>query len=162
MKLKSILLFALIAFFSGTTFAQAKKKKSPIDGRIYSITLIDENKKKTEPIKDEASFLAGKFKSTYLIQAQFMQTDYEVEVDSSSGTPVYTFTVEAKTESQERFSWEGIIDGDNISGTAIIRKKGKIQHSYTFKGTQKNKKKTKPTPKPTTTNTPVDTTKKED
>ncbi|MCX6295451.1 MAG: hypothetical protein NTX97_05200, partial [Bacteroidetes bacterium] len=144
-------------------FAQAKKK-GPIDGRVYTIKLIEEGKKKAEPVNDEIGFLpAGKFKSSFMLQAQFTQADFENEVDSTSGSAVYKITVEAKNEDQGRFSWEGTIEGDNISGTATIRKKGKIIHTYTFTGTQKNKKKVKPAPKAVVAPvTPlVDSTKKE-
>jgi len=145
MKKIGLLSLLIISFF--TAFAQAKKK-SPIDGRIYTITLTEEGKKKTEPIKDDMTFVAvGKFKSNYLIQAQFQQTEYEYEVDSTSSSVLIKFTVEAKDADNGRFSWEGTIEADNVSGSAIIRKKGKIIHSYSFTGSQKNKKKAKPAPK---------------
>lgn len=149
----------MLAGISG--FAQ-KKVKSPIDGRIYTMTLTPEGEKKAEPVKDEGSFVQGKFKSTFLMQAGFMQTDYDYEVDSTSGSPVIKFTVEAKNENQERFSWDASLDGDKISGTATIRKKGKIQHTYAITGTWKNKKKPKPQPKtPAIPATPPDSSKTE-
>jgi hypothetical protein len=145
MKKTIVLGLTLLAGISG--FSQ-KKAKSPVDGRIYTITLTPEGEKKAEPVKDEGSFALGKFKSTFMMQAGFPQTDYDYEVDSTSGTPVVKFTVEAKNEeNQERFSWEGTLEGDKITGTAIIRKKGKIQHTYAITGTWKNKKKPKPQPK---------------
>ncbi len=142
-------------------FSQVKKVKSPVDGRIYAITLTEEGaKKKADPIKDDMSFLAGsKFKSNYMLQAQFPQSDYEYEVDSTSGATVIKFNMESKTDDNGRFSWEGSVEGDNISGTAIIRKKGKIVHSYTFTGTHKNKKKVKPAPKAVTPVFAPDSTK---
>jgi len=149
MKLKKLLSLVLIAICSSSLFAQAKKK-SPVDGRIYTIKLLEENKKKAEPISDDASFMAGKFKSNFMFKAQFMQADYEYNTDSTAEVPTFKFTVESKNDEQGRFAWEGTIEGDNISGTASIRKKGKIIHSYTFTGTQKNKKKVKPTPKSST------------
>lgn len=146
--MKKIILFSLIAVNSVTAFAQAKKK-TPVDGRIYAIVLTEEGKKKEEPIKDDISFMpAMKFKSNYMFQAQFPQSEYEFEVDSSASPVTIKFTVEAKDADNGRFSWEGTIEGDNVTGTAIIRKKGKIIHSYTFTGTHKNKKKVKPAPKP--------------
>ena len=157
--MKKIALLLLIATSSITGFAQAKKK-SPIDGRIYAITLTEEGKKKVEPIKDDMTFIAvGKFKSNYLIQAQFPQSDYEYEVDSTASPVAIKFTVESKDADNGRFSWEGTIEGDNVSGTAIIRKKGKIVHSYTFTGTHKNKKKVKPAPKAVTPKVTPDSTK---
>lgn len=158
--MKKVVLLAVITVSSLNVFSQAKKKKSPLDGRIYAIVLTeDSEKKKAEPVKDDISFLpGGKFKSNYMLQAQFPQADYEYEVDSTSGNAV-KFTVEAKTADQGRFSWEGSIEGDNISGTAIIRKKGKIIHSYTFTGTHKNKKKVKPAPKPSATEPSADSVK---
>ncbi len=149
MKFKKLLLLMLIAISSNTLFAQAKKK-SPIDGRIYSIKLLEENKKKAEPFMDDISFMAGKCKSNYMFNAKFMQADYQYETDSTAEVSTFKFTVESNNDAQGRFSWEGTIEGDNISGTASIRKKGKIIHSYTFTGSQKNKKKVKPASKPST------------
>lgn len=149
--MKKYILVSIIAISSISAFAQAKKK-SPIDGRIYAITLTEEGKKKAEPIKDDMTFVAvGKFKSNYMTQAQFPQTEYEYEVDSTASPVAIKFTVEGKDADNGRFSWEGTIEGDNVTGTAIIRKKGKIIHSYTFTGTHKNKKKAKPAPKPAAT-----------
>jgi hypothetical protein len=153
-------LFIAIAFIGvSSVFAQAQKKvKSPLDNRIYTLTLAPEGEKKAEPVKDECSFLpGGKFKSTFLLTAGFQQTDYEYEVDSTSGSPVIKFMVEAKNENQERFSWEGNVNGDDISGTAIIRKKGKIQHTYNMQGKWKNKKKAKPQAKAPVTAAPAAT-----
>lgn len=161
---KKTILLLFVCTVSLAGFAQEKKKKSPIDGRIYSITLTEETekKKKPEPIKDDMTFIAvGKFKSNYLLQAQFPQTDYEYEVDSTSTPVSIKFTVESKNADEGRFSWEGVIEGDNVTGTAIIRKKGKIVHSYTFTGTHKNKKKVKPAPKPAAIVVAPDSTKTE-
>lgn len=161
---KNVILFLLVAS-STFVFAQAKKGKSPIDGKIFSITLTEPDKKKAEPVKDEVSFMTGKFKSMFMTQAGFMgQPDYEYEVDSTSGKVIVKFTVEMKNnDSQERFSWEGTVDDDKIEGTAIIRKKGKIEHTYHFTGTQKNKKKPRPVaPTNKTGNTAADSTKKEE
>ncbi len=145
--MKKIILLAFITISSLPSFAQAKKKH-PLSGRIYAVTLIEEGKKKSDPINDNVSFLAGeKFNTNFMFQAQFPQTDYQSETDTTSGSPVYKFSVESKNSDEGRFSWEGQVEGDNISGTAIIRKKGKIVHSYTFTGTHKNKKKVKPAPK---------------
>lgn len=162
MKKYALLLFVSTLSLAG--FSQEKRKKSPIDGRIYAITLTEESdkKKKPEPIKDDITFIAvGKFKSNYLLQAQFPQTDYEFEVDSTTTPVTMKFTVESKNADEGRFSWEGTIEGDNVTGTAIIRKKGKIVHSYTFTGTHKNKKKVKPAPKPAAPPVTPDSTKVE-
>lgn len=160
-------LLLIMAFITvNASFAQGKKPKSPVDGKIFTVTLTEQDKKKAEPVKDEVSFMTGKFKSNFMMQAGFSgQPDYEYEVDSTSGKTIVKFTVEMKNnDSQERFSWEGTVDDDKIEGTATIRKKGKIEHTYKFSGTQKNKKKAKPAPpapKPTPAETPADTTKKE-
>ncbi|MCW3083877.1 MAG: hypothetical protein JWP12_1243 [Bacteroidetes bacterium] len=156
--MKKTLILALALFAGVAGFAQAKKK-SPIDGRIYSMTLTPQGEKKAEPTKDEASLATNKFKSTFLLQAGFQPTDYEYEIDSTSGTPVIHFTVEAKNENQERFSWDATVDGDAITGTAIIRRKGKIEHTYAITGTWKNKKKPKPQAKPAPKAAAADSTK---
>lgn len=157
--MKKTLILAFVLFIGTAGFAQPKKR-SPIDGRIYTLTLTPQNERKAEPVKDEASFATGKFKSTFMQQASFQPTDYDYEVDSTSGTAVIKFTVEAKNDdSQERFSWDASISGDAITGTAIIRKKGKIQHTYDITGTWKNKKKPKPAPKAAPKAMPADSTK---
>ncbi len=149
--MKKIALLLFVSTLTVAGFAQAKKK-SPIDGRIYAITLTEEKegKKKPEPINDDMTFVpVGKFKSNYMTQAQFPQSEYEFEVDSSATPVTIKFTVESKNADEGRFSWEGTIEGDNVTGMIYIRKKGKIIHTYNFKGTHKNKKKAKPTPKAT-------------
>lgn len=158
--MRKVFLVALSVMIGINSFAQAKKK-SPIDGRIYTVTLKPQNEKKAEAFKDEVSFLAGKFKSTFLLQAGFAPTDYEFEIDSTSGFPIIKFIVEAKNENMERFSWEGSIESENITGTATIRKKGKIQHTYDLTGTWKNKKKVKPQPKTPVVPQTTDSTKTE-
>jgi hypothetical protein len=166
MNLRKLALVSLIALFTTTAFAQAeKKKKSPFDGRIYSITLNEEKegKKKPDPIKEDFSFQPiCKAKSGTLSGEGFMQADYDYEVDSTTTPVSYKFTIEAKDDNNTRFSWEGTLSGDNIEGTAILRKKGKIQHSYNFTGTWKNKKKPKPAPKPAATTAPDSTKKSEE
>jgi hypothetical protein len=147
--MKKLIVIAFV-IATGSVFAQAKKK-SPIDGKIFAITLTaQEEKKKPEPQKDEVSFMLGKCKSLFMGQAGVAaQADYEYEVDSTSGKAIVKFTLESKNEeTQERFSWEGSIDDDKIEGTLTTRKKGKIVKTYNFTGTQKNKKKAKPQPKP--------------
>lgn len=158
--MKRTLIVAFLACASLSGFAQAKKK-SPVDGRIYTVTLTPEGEKKPEPVKDEISFALGKFKSNFMLQAGFQQVEYDYEIDSTSGSQVIKFTVEAKNEAnQERFSWEGTLEGDKITGTSVIRKKGKIQHTYAITGNWKNKKKPKPQPKaPVVPATPPDSTK---
>lgn len=158
--MKKIVIVCLFLGAGIGSFAQGKKVKSPVDGRIYSVTLTEEGKKKKEPEKDEISFMAGKFKTNVLVNSGFVQTDYEFEVDSSETPVAIKFTVEAKNDSQERFSWEGTCSGDQLTGTAILRKKGKIEHTYQVSGTWKNKKKPKPQPKPVATPAPApDSTK---
>jgi hypothetical protein len=153
---KTILLSAALMIGS-FAFAQ-KKQKSPIDGRIYAVTHTEQGKKKTEPIKDDISFMNGKFKSGHLMNMGFTMTDYDYEVDSTASPVTIKFTVEAKNDSQERFSWEGTITDDKVEGTAIMRKKGEIKHTYNFSGNWKNKKKPKPAPKPAAPPAPVDST----
>ncbi len=154
--MKKLLILSLV-ISSTLVFAQGKKAKSPVDGKIFAITLTEQDKKKAEPFKDDVSFMIGKYKSIFMSQAGFVgQPDYEYTVDTTSGRTIVSFTVELKNnETQERFSWEGTVDDDKIEGTAIIRKKGKVEHTYKFSGTQKNKKKPKPAPKaaPVTTET---------
>ncbi len=158
--MKKLSILPILLFVSSTIFAQGKKVKSPVDGKIFAITLTEQDKKKSEPIKDDVSFMTGKYKSMFMTQAGFIgQPDYEYTIDSTSGSVIVKFTVELKNnETQERFSWEGTVNDDKIEGTATIRKKGKIEHTYTFSGTQKNKKKPKPLPKAVPTTNEADST----
>ena len=149
--LKRTVLISSALLLCVTVFAQSKKIKSPVEGKIFSITLTPQNEKKAEPIKDETSFAGDKQKSSFMMQAGFLVADLEYTVDSTSGKAIVNFTSESKNENQERFSWEGSVDDDTITGTVTIRKKGKIERSFTFTGVQKNKKKPKPQPKPAPT-----------
>lgn len=159
--MKKLLILSLAVLTCGSTFAQ-KKVKPPVEGRIYSLTLTEEKeskKKAPEPFKDEIAFIVNvKFKSTFMMNAGFSQTDYTFEVDSSSSPVTIKWSVEAKNDANGRFSWEGTITDDAIEGTAVIRKKGKIEHTYNFTGTWKNKKKPKPAPKPAAVPATTDST----
>jgi hypothetical protein len=165
MNFRKIAFVALIALSTTPAFAQAeKKKKSPFDGRVYALSIQEEKegKKKPDPLREDLTFVpVCKAKCQMMMEAGFAQVDYEYETDSTTTPVSYKFTIEAKDADNTRFSWEGTISGDNIEGTAILRKKGKIQHSYNFTGTWKNKKKPKPAPKPAA-GAPADSTKKSD
>jgi hypothetical protein len=156
--MKKAIVLSVSLLVAVSSYAQ-KKQKSPVDGRIYAVTLTEQDKKKAEPQKDDLSFMAGKFKSNFMIQSGFVQVDYDYEVDSTASPVSIKFSAEAKNEgSQERFSWEGTIVDDKITGTAIMRKKGKIEHTYNFTGNWKNKKKPKPAPKVTAPSIKPDST----
>lgn len=142
--MKKTLVLFVCALTGITGFAQGKKVKSPLDGRIYSLTITEEGKKKAEPFKDDLSFVLGKIKANTLINEGFTQVEYSYEVDSSASPLEIKFSAEAKNEDkQTRFSWEGTCSEDKISGTAILRKKGKIEKTFQMEGVWKNKKKTK-------------------
>jgi hypothetical protein len=138
---KNLFACTLIALFlSLNASAQTPKKKDELDQRVYNITLVKDNTKKPRPKEDLLSFKGGKLKSDFVTEEGFPSGPYDIEVDSTSGPRTVTFIAEIKLD-KEVFTWEGKIVGEAIEGTCNISKKGEIKESYTFTGTQKNKKK---------------------
>lgn len=137
---KIVTLIAAIALVS-FGFAQKKPTSGPLDKKSYIIELVQDGKKKAEPIKDELKFAAAKMSAKMITEEGFKANIYDASPDSSATPITVSFSCEAKGESADNtFKWEGTITEDAIEGTAAIYKKGKVKKSYTFSGTLKGKK----------------------
>lgn len=138
---RSILLLLLAA--PAVLFAQGPKKL-PLDGRKFKTELIEDGKKK--PLdEEELTFNMGKFKSSLFSDPSWGFTKggkYEITRDSttSDGVKIYSWVAELTNESEEKLSWSGMVNGDNIDGTMeFINKKGQVKRTYSFTGEVKKK-----------------------
>jgi hypothetical protein len=138
-----ITLSLVLAFSVTGLFAQAKKKVTPLDGKVYIVEIIKEGKKKPETSEDPFKFTNGKFKSTQFydwgLDAGTFDCAYE---DSTADVKVVKFTAEMKDKGNgDIATFEGTVRNDSIQGTAAIKsKKGKLRDNYLFSGSVKQKK----------------------
>ena len=127
--------------FSSFVFIQGKKVTGPLDGKKFTILLVQGGKKE---IPDEMSFTSGKCKTTYFTKEyEFPAKLYDVTYIDSTNTDKrnYEFTWESMNEWKEKIALTATIEGDEIEGTAeVVGKKGKTTKTYTFTGKLKKKK----------------------
>lgn len=143
--IKISVIFAFLAFNSKAN-AQAKQKDE-LDGKIFTVEVTEEKEGKDpgKPYADEISFKSQKFRAKFATDAGFAANVYEATMDSTVAERPIEFSVETKLpDSQERFSCEGVVKGNQIEGTAYYMKKGKTKMTYKFTGELKSKK---PAPK---------------
>ena len=126
-----------------TLLAQAPKKL-PLDGKKFIAEIIEDGKKKPlDP--DDLTFNSGKFKSSLFADVgwDFIKAGkYEITKDSTTadGVKIYSWVVDLVNESEEKLSWSGSINNEDIEGTIdLVNKKGVTKKSYTFTGRLKKK-----------------------
>ena len=137
------LLAAMLFLSTEHTFSQAQKKAKDkvLVNKIYTVEFAETTGKKVgEKYNDEISFKSEKLNSKFMTTTNhFPAASYTVEVDSSSTPHTITFTSESKNTDGEDIKWEGTIAGDEVDGTAIISKKGKVKREYAYAGILKVK-----------------------
>ncbi len=135
-------LFILTLSILPFTLMAQKPLKGPLDGKIYSVEITKEGKKKPINPSDDLKFAAGKFKSTCEDFNDFKTGIYKIaSIDSSNASSkVYSWSAELINESKETMTWSGTITGEEIEGTAeLANTKGVTKYSYTFSGKLKGK-----------------------
>lgn len=145
--MKNTLLYlfaAAIAFFYADKglYAQKKVKDKVLVNKVFVVELTETTGKKVgKMVTEELSFKGDKLNSKTMTSVNhFPPALYTVTVDSSSTPPDVTFISEGKNPDGEDVKWEGIVTGDEIEGTAVISKKGKVKKEYAYTGTLKEKK----------------------
>lgn len=138
---------AMVVFvfmFNTSSKVYAQKKEKLLGEKQFDIELTEQGKKKTPaPVKDQLLFRADKISSSYMMREYvFTASGYKATADSTSGSPVITFTSDSKNADGDLLKWNGTVTGEAMEGTAVITdKKGKSKAEYTFKGQQKKFKK---------------------
>lgn len=135
--LLSYLIF-LCAFSSA--YSQRRPKDKILDKKEFKIMMEHQEgkeKKRKEPFEDELSFRSNKAWSRAMQGADngsFLRGAYAVKKEEVMGEHIYHFQIINKNSKGMSLKWEGKVFGDQIEGTAIVSKKGKIKEEYTFKG----------------------------
>ena len=145
----SLSMLATAVFLSAAgnvALAQKKVKDKVLAGKIYTVEMAETTGKKVgKKDNDEISFKSEKLNSKFITTSvHFPAAPYIVTVDSTSTPPDITFTSEGKNTEGEDIKWEGVITGDDIEGTAVVSKKGKVKREFSYTGTLKVKGKKKP------------------
>lgn len=151
--------FALLILSGSGAFAQTKQKDA-LDGKTFTVDVTEEKEGKsgTKTITDEFFFKSSKFKAKIASDNGFTNNIYEATQDTMAADKPIEFSIETKdAETQERFSCEGVVKGNQIEGTAYYIRKGKTKMTYTFTGQLKEKPVKKAPVKPAPTPTPTDT-----
>ena len=149
MKKSPVILFVSILLMSAiTAFAQKKKEKSPVDGKIYDVTIFEVKAGKSgKSLPDQISFKTQKVKSKVIEEKiDWTAVKYTITSDSSytesegDAMRAIAFEAEATNENDETLKWSGTINNASIDGTIVLSKKGKTKKEFTFSGTEKAKK----------------------
>lgn len=114
--------------------------KGPLDGKTFVVDLYKVGKTKLYD-HDDLKFNAGKFKSALFADWGFTKASkYQITVDSTSATKVYSWAVEAINDIKETMTWSGTITGEDIEGTTdLVNAKGETKYNFTFTGKLKGK-----------------------
>ena len=134
-KITCILALSFLA--ARPVLAQKKEKDKELDKKVMLIEITEEGKKKSSP--DELSFANNKMKSKMFDEKKFKADAYTVTVDSSSGEKTITFDATLKNDSEEELVWNGTLKENDVEGTAVLSKKGKVKKNYSFTGSLKQK-----------------------
>lgn len=124
--------------------SQTRPKDKLLDKKEFSILMEhqeEKENKRQEPFEDELSFRPNKAWSKVMQGAdsgRFLRGDYAVRKEEVMGEYIYHFQIINKNAKGMSLKWEGKVFGDEIEGTAIISKKGKVKDEYTFSGSLKD------------------------
>jgi len=142
-KIFGLICVALICV-AGSSFAQKNKSEKPLDGLNFDVKItVEAQAKPTKPMEEILSFKSNKLKSKALAEKyKFKAGEYTATIDESNPEePVITFDAAMFGETPEDvLTWHGTVTGEDIEGTAIWTKKGKVKKSFAFVGIQKKKK----------------------
>lgn len=142
---KNLFILSLNFFFLILTCSAQGPSKGPLDGKKF-IAEITENGKKKPWEPDDLSFNAGKFKCPLFADQGWgfsKPGKYAITgIDSTSteGIKVYSWVVDLVNEQEEKLSWSGTVNAEDIEGTIeFVNKKGQTKKTFTFAGKLKKK-----------------------
>lgn len=132
--MRTLITLILITAISTISFAQ-----NALDGKTFEIK-ITEKKRIGDPKKTKGVIIFDKGKIGGTISHDNGYSPAEYTTDSKDGlvSTFVNFTAKVKGK-KDVLSWEGVINGDEIEGTAIRKRKGEIRTIFEFKGTLKEK-----------------------
>lgn len=136
MKIKPTILLLLLSICA-TTISFAQKEKAVLDNQSFTIDLVEKNRMgKDEKTKDIISFDDGKISTKFSKDNGFPAAEYTTTSKQGLMGDIVTFKAESKGK-KDTFVWEGVVNGDEIEGTATRERKGTIRTMYEFTGVLK-------------------------
>lgn len=143
-RVKALFISVLVTFLATHySIAQSRAKDRILDKKQFTISLhLKDDKRETEPINDQLNFRSNKAWSNHLQSLSnggFLRGDYAIlSKEELLGEYVYHFQIINKNAKGMSLKWDGRYFGDQVEGTAIISKKGKVKEEYTFSGSLKD------------------------
>ena len=131
------IILTILATIIITPNCVAQKEKAILDGQSFTIDIVEKNKiGKDDKMSDVISFKAGKVYTKFSRNNGYPDAEYTTTSKDGMITLIISFKGQTKGK-KHLMNWEGIVNGEEIEGTAIVKKKGAIRTIYEFKGTQK-------------------------
>lgn len=120
-----------------STNCMAQKEKGILDGQSFKIAIIEKNKiGKDDKMTDVISFKEGKVYTKFSRNNGYPDAEYTTTSKDGMITLIISFKGQTKGK-KYLMNWEGVVNGEDIEGTAIVKKKGAIRTIYEFKSSQK-------------------------
>lgn len=143
---KIVTVVVFIALFALPALAQRRPKDKILDRKVFVVTMelqVEKERKKEEPFEEQLTFKSNKMTSLLMRRPDnggFQMGEYVVnKKEEVMGENIYHFQAINKNAKAMSLKWEGKVLGDQIEGTAIVSKKGKIKEEYVFTGELKKK-----------------------
>jgi hypothetical protein len=124
MKLSNVVLIGVAVGFLGAI--QAVFANGALDGKAFIGQLISKSEQSAEA--DTFEFMHGKFHSVACDKYGFNSAAYTAR---PSGNTVHFQAVTGSADST--MTWTGTVEGDHVSGTAVLEENGKTT-DYAFAG----------------------------
>lgn len=140
------LLITVLISINLSGFAQRRPKDKILHAKVFVVTIEQQQikkKKELPPFEDELTFKSNKFTSKHMRHPDtggFQQGEYAIsKKEELLGETVYHFEAINSNSKGMSLKWEGRVFGNQIEGTAIVSKNGKVKQEFTFSGTLKIK-----------------------
>ncbi len=131
--MRTITTLLLLTLFTTASLAQ----KGSLDGQTFEIKIV-EKKRIGDPKKLKGTILfdKGKVGGSISHENGFSPTEYTTTNKEGLASTFINFTGKAKGK-KDILNWEGVVNGDEIEGTAIRKRKGEIRTIFEFTGSLK-------------------------
>lgn len=147
MRLFRIVSITILAVCLTTNvFAQRRPKDKILDRKVFDVTMelvVEKERKKQEPFEEELRFKSNRMTALKMRRPDrggFQMGEYAIiKKEEVLGEKVFHFQTINKNAKKMSLKWEGKVFGNQIEGTAIVSKKGKIKEEYVFSGELKKK-----------------------
>jgi len=128
-KISVVLLFMI----TSSVYAQEK-----LDGQHFEVKILEKNRVgQPDKMKDVIIFKNGTITAKFSKTNGFSDATYTTTSKDGMITEIITFKGSCKSKKDD-LVWEGVVNGDEIEGTATRSKGATIKTIYEFKGSLKD------------------------